>query len=143
MEAAYNLQVGTVWINSFGVEKGVEPRKMSGNYHVRGRQSLFNFLRPKWQHVIKSEASFSQDAVDGNLKSYGALSATSAIPLATNLDTEKTYKLYIGGKQVRPDSQGSRSVVDETSKKVVCLVGDASRKDVRNAVEAAITAFNE
>ena len=49
MEVANNLQVGTVWVNSFSIEKSVETRKFSGNYLTSGSQSLLNFMKPKWQ----------------------------------------------------------------------------------------------
>jgi len=49
---------------------------------------------------------------------------------------DRTFKLFIAGKQARPDSGYSRVVV---SPKGVRLgeVGDGNRKDIRNAVEAA------
>jgi aldehyde dehydrogenase (NAD+) len=143
MEVANNVQAGTVWINSCFIERGVETRKFSGNYHISGVQSLLNFMKPKWQTQISSDSKIDQ--VEKELKSFGALSVNSSVPLAESLDTLKTYKIYVGGKQARPDTQGSRSVYigrDET-KKVSCLVADSSRKDVRNAVEAAASALNE
>jgi hypothetical protein len=36
MEVSYLLNVGTVWINSFPIEKGVQTRKQSGNYSISG-----------------------------------------------------------------------------------------------------------
>jgi aldehyde dehydrogenase (NAD+) len=139
MEVAYALQVGTIWINSVQIEKGVETRKMSGNYHVRGRQSLLNFLRPKWQK--KFDSLSSNISLDTLLKSYGSVSVNATTPISENISNKKTYKLYIGGKQVRPDSQSSKSIYD--GDKLMCVVGDAGRKDVRNAVEAASNAFAE
>jgi aldehyde dehydrogenase (NAD+) len=49
---------------------------------------------------------------------------------------DRTYKLYIGGKQARPDS-GYAATVANASGQVVAEVAPANRKDVRNAVEAA------
>ena len=49
---------------------------------------------------------------------------------------DRTVKLYIGGKQVRPDSGYSMEVKSSDGR----LLGEASlgnRKDIRNAVEAA------
>ncbi len=51
-------------------------------------------------------------------------------------DIDRTAKLYIGGKQVRPDGGYSRNVYGKNGK----LLGQApmaARKDIRNAVEAA------
>lgn len=42
MEVATLLNVGTVWINSFAVERGVQVRKFSGNYKLSGVQVTFN-----------------------------------------------------------------------------------------------------
>src|SRR6185437_8185890 len=52
---------------------------------------------------------------------------------------DRTAKLYIGGKQVRPDSGYSREVhaPDGT---FVGEVGDGNRKDIRDAVAAARSA---
>lgn len=139
MEVAYAVQVGTVWINSVQIEKGIETRKMSGNYHIRGKQSLLNFLKPIWQKKLNDLTSNAN--IDALLKSYGSATVDSTIPISENISNKKTYKLYIGGKQARPDSQSSKSIYD--GDKLICLVADAGRKDVRNAVEAAASAFSE
>jgi aldehyde dehydrogenase (NAD+) len=49
---------------------------------------------------------------------------------------DRTYKLFIGGKQVRPDQGYSRKVVSADGR-VLGEVAEGNRKDVRNAVEAA------
>jgi aldehyde dehydrogenase (NAD+) len=49
---------------------------------------------------------------------------------------DRTPKLYIGGKQARPDSGYSRLVYG-ANQTVLGEVGDGNRKDIRNAVEAA------
>ena len=76
------------------------------------------------------------------MKLFGSANGATTLPNNQNLDIEKTYKLYIGGKQTRPDTQASRSIHLPNSNQLHCLVADASRKDVRNAVEAANSAFN-
>ena len=43
MEAAYLLNVGTVWMNSFPIERGVQVRKASGNYSLTGTKVFFSF----------------------------------------------------------------------------------------------------
>src|SRR5690606_37658152 len=52
----------------------------------------------------------------------------------------QTAKMYIGGKQARPDSGYSRPVYDPDGA-LVGEVGDGNRKDIRNAVEAARAAL--
>jgi aldehyde dehydrogenase (NAD+) len=49
---------------------------------------------------------------------------------------DRTPKLFIGGKQARPDSGYSRPVLDHLGR-LAGEVGDGNRKDLRNAVEAA------
>jgi aldehyde dehydrogenase (NAD+) len=49
---------------------------------------------------------------------------------------DRTIKLYIGGKQVRPDEGYSRAIQDAAGNRAG-EVGDGNRKDIRNAVEAA------
>lgn len=139
MEVAYLLNTGTVWVNAFPIERGVQARKQSGNYQINGFRSLRNFLRPKWE-VVRKEKTVDLDQAMKQVKAFGAANATPTLPSTQSLDVEKTYKLYVGGKQTRPDTQASRNVYKATNE-LYCLVADASRKDVRNAVEAAHSAF--
>ena len=52
---------------------------------------------------------------------------------------DKTYKLFYGGGQKRPDSGASLAVVSEAGT-VLGHVPDGGKKDIRNAVEAAVKA---
>lgn len=142
MEVAYLLSVGTVWMNSYPVERGVQVRKSSGNYSLSGSKSLLNFLKPKYDTFAAKNLNTLEDAKK-NIKKFGSLATT---PTANaELSVSKTYKMYIGGKQTRPDTSNSKPVFykdDESSTdKIYALVPDASRKDVRNAVEAANSSF--
>ncbi len=49
---------------------------------------------------------------------------------------DRTYKMYYGGKQQRPDAPYVLSIKTRDGK-VIGQVGEGNRKDVRNAVEAA------
>src|SRR5208282_6252278 len=51
-------------------------------------------------------------------------------------DIDRTVKLYIGGKQARPDSGYSMEVRNQNGQ-LLGEVGLGNRKDIRNAVEAA------
>jgi len=55
-------------------------------------------------------------------------------------EIDRTAKLYIGGKQVRPDGGYSRAVKDAAGQNLG-EVGEGNRKDIRNAVEAARAAL--
>ncbi len=52
---------------------------------------------------------------------------------------DRTAKLYVGGKQARPDAGASYAVLDPKGREVG-LAGLGNRKDIRNAVEAAAKA---
>ena len=60
-----------------------------------------------------------------------------AAPTEPQVDTlDRTAKMYIGGKQARPDGAYSRPVHGADGA-FIAEVGEGSRKDIRNAVEAA------
>ena len=52
---------------------------------------------------------------------------------------DRTYKMYYGGAQQRPDAQYARPIRGADGK-VMGHVGEGSRKDIRNAVESAANA---
>jgi len=58
------------------------------------------------------------------------------IPQSDLPPIDRTYKLFIGGKQVRPDQGYSRKIVSPDGR-ALGEVGEGNRKDIRNAVEAA------
>jgi aldehyde dehydrogenase (NAD+) len=60
--------------------------------------------------------------------------AAPATPEAPGLD--RTAKLYIGGKQTRPDGGYSKPIWSARGK-LLGHIGSGNRKDIRNAVEAA------
>jgi acyl-CoA reductase-like NAD-dependent aldehyde dehydrogenase len=60
--------------------------------------------------------------------------------VSTRLDVRKTYKLYIGGDFPRSES-GRSYVVNDAKGKFLANAAQASRKDARDAVKAARSAF--
>jgi len=58
----------------------------------------------------------------------------------TRIDVRKTYKLYIGGAFPRSES-GRSYVVDDAKGRFLANASQASRKDARDAVKAARSAF--
>jgi len=62
------------------------------------------------------------------------------LPTDTRIDVRKTYKLYIGGAFPRSESGRSYEVID-SSGKFLANASLASRKDARDAVQAARKAF--
>src|SRR5690606_5728275 len=64
-----------------------------------------------------------------------------ADPIDAEAGIDRTAKLYIGGKQARPDSGYARPVLGPDGRRLG-EVGEGNRKDVRNAVEAARKALS-
>jgi acyl-CoA reductase-like NAD-dependent aldehyde dehydrogenase len=61
-------------------------------------------------------------------------------PASSRVDVRKTYKLYIGGQFPRSES-GHSYVVDDAKGRFLANAALASRKDARDAVQAARAAF--
>ncbi|XP_077171929.1 aldehyde dehydrogenase family 16 member A1 [Paroedura picta] len=144
LEVAHSLQVGTVWINGHNMLDAASAFggcKESGYGRDGGKESLYEYVRPSWE--IRPGPS----AVEINCKTFATSKGTEAPlnpgdrrapsdPEGEFPSVDRTYKLYYGGAQKRPDSMSSRAVLDHSGK-VLAYVADGSVKDIRNAVEAA------
>ena len=129
LDAAAKVKAGVVWINStnqFDAAAGFGGYKESGFGREGGREGLYEYLVPNWQQ--KLPASKPQ-------KVAALLGSTSADQGLSN-GIDRTAKLYIGGKQARPDSGYSYDVKNAKGQ-IIGQAGLGNRKDIRNAVEAA------
>ena len=134
LDAAAKVKAGVVWINStnqFDAAAGFGGYKESGFGREGGREGLYEYLVPNWQQ--KLPASKPQ-------KVAALLGSTSADQGLSN-GIDRTAKLYIGGKQARPDSGYSYDVKNAKGQ-IIGQAGLGNRKDIRNAVEAARNASN-
>jgi aldehyde dehydrogenase (NAD+) len=130
LHVAAQIKAGVVWVNStnlFDAACGFGGYRESGFGREGGREGLLEYLEPAWfRHAPPLPAKpTGKDA---------AVSPASAAPALPAID--RTVKLYIGGKQVRPDSGYTIEVRLADGR----LLGEAplgNRKDIRNAVEAA------
>ena len=123
------LKAGVVWVNCtnlFDASCGFGGYRESGYGREGGKEGLLEYLQPSWfKNAPKLSAPHTPSAPRSDEVQE---TATPAI--------DRTVKLYIGGKQTRPDS-GYNMEVRSTDGR---LLGEASlgnRKDIRNAVEAA------
>jgi aldehyde dehydrogenase (NAD+) len=130
LHVAAQLKAGVVWVNStnlFDAASGFGGYKESGYGREGGREGLFEYLEPEWfKRAPRSETK--PIAMDQPPEQEIDAAAPSII--------DRTVKLYIGGKQARPDSGYSIEVRAADGQ----LLGEAplgNRKDIRNAVEAA------
>lgn len=130
LDIAPKIKAGVVWINgtnNFDAAVGFGGYKESGFGREGGREGMAAYLKPVWEKDLKP------------VPAPKAPSAKTSSPLdAGQLD--QTAKMYIGGKQARPDSGYSRAVLGAGGKPIG-EVGDGNRKDIRNAVEAARAAL--
>ena len=155
LDVAPKLKAGSVWINCtnlFDASSGFGGYRESGFGREGGKEGLYEYVRPKWEFsasetpenflIAKDAASSNgsrspaRDEVDGEPHEEDvAPGSTNGFHTAFP-PIDRTPKLFIGGKQVRPDSGYSRDVYDPQGR-VVGQVGEGNRKDIRNAVEAA------
>jgi aldehyde dehydrogenase (NAD+) len=86
-----------------------------------------------WEYLVRG-SRVAQRGARGAGRALPAAPKPVLEPLGDGVD--RTAKLYIGGKQVRPDGGYSR-VITSPKGKASGEVGEGNRKDIRNAVEAA------
>jgi aldehyde dehydrogenase (NAD+) len=129
LHVAAQLKAGVVWVNCtnlFDASCGFGGYRESGYGREGGREGLLEYLQPTWFKNAPNLPAARPPAVPQTTEESQA--GTPAI--------DRTVKLYIGGKQARPDSGYSMEVRSPDGR----LLGEASlgnRKDIRNAVEAA------
>jgi aldehyde dehydrogenase (NAD+) len=129
LDIAPKIKSGVVWINgtnNFDAAVGFGGYKESGFGREGGREGMGAYLKPKWEKELKPFAAPKSAA------------PTEAILGGDGID--QTAKMYIGGKQARPDSGYSRPVYGPAGE-LIGEVGDGNRKDIRNAVEGARAAL--
>ncbi|SAL80027.1 betaine-aldehyde dehydrogenase [Caballeronia arvi] len=129
LDVAPRLQCGVVWINAtnlFDAAVGFGGYRESGFGREGGREGIYEYLKPRaWVKLpVRGETKPLQAQPD-SLVDAGKVSAL-----------DRTAKLFIGGKQARPDSGYSRLVLSPAGE-IVGEVGEGNRKDIRNAVAAA------
>ena len=131
LDVAPKLKAGVVWINStnlFDAAAGFGGYRESGFGREGGREGMYEYLKPAWESGVGSRepGTASQASVEPRLPT-----PSSSLP-----PIDRTYKLFIGGKQARPDQGYSRKILGPDGR-TLGEVAEGNRKDVRNAVEAA------
>jgi len=129
LDVAPQIKAGSVWINCtnvFDAAAGFGGYRESGFGREGGREGLYEYVRPIWEDRLAGEP-------------------VHALPRFVPAETlgrdalrqiDRTAKLYIGGRQVRPDGGYSNAALDANGR-VIAEVPAGNRKDIRNAVEAA------
>ena len=127
LDIAPRLKAGVVWINGtnqFDAAVGFGGYRESGFGREGGREGMAAYLKPAWEKALKPSAAPT------------AAKSHPLNPLDADGPIDQTAKMYIGGKQARPDSGYSRAVFGPGGQ-AIGEVGEGNRKDIRNAVEAA------
>ncbi|WP_417743422.1 aldehyde dehydrogenase family protein [Salipiger sp.] len=121
LDIAPKLAAGVIWVNGSNMFDAAAPfggLRESGFGREGGPEGLQAYTRDaRKPKALKPIAPFGGDEAEPQ-------------------PVDRTAKLYIGGKQARPDGGYARAVNDRRGK----LIGQAplaNRKDLRNAVEAA------
>ena len=122
LDIAPKIKSGVVWVNAtnlFDAAAGFGGVRESGFGREGGWEGLQAYLKPR--------------------TTAKPLKQITAFPEPANPETgglDRTAKLFIGGKQARPDGGYSRAVWSPKGK-LLGHAGIGNRKDIRNAVEAA------
>ena len=145
VEIANNTRYGlaaSVWTENLNLALDIAPKLAAGVVWVNAT-NLFDAAAP---FGGVRESGFGREGgwegLDAYLKPTAPLNPAPVIapiaapdtPKAPDLD--RTAKMYIGGKQARPDS-GYSTPVWSPDGALLGHVGTGNRKDIRNAVEAA------
>jgi aldehyde dehydrogenase (NAD+) len=165
LSIAGQIQAGTVWINCtnvFDAASGFGGYRESGYGREGGREGLYEYLKPAWEVAAEDAELQAGKANDSSRSRRRATLATEAAPAPNGAHAgpnghahsahdgsggfaatafgappiDRTAKLFIGGKQARPDSGYSREIYSPSGE-ALGEVGEGNRKDIRNAVEAA------
>lgn len=159
-DMAAKIKAGTVWVNctnQFDAASGFGGYRESGYGREGGREGLMEYVRTIGFQPMPTEGILPSDSAernqDGHAKHKVGSIGFQPMPMSTFQVDERernqdghaqhrleadatidvTQKLYIGGKQARPDSGYSFTVDGQD-------YAQANRKDVRNAIEAASSA---
>ncbi len=135
LDIATKIKAGSVWVNStnlFDAAAGFGGYRESGYGREGGREGLFEYVKRKGSKTVNRGVD-PADLEQWGARSYGR-PGTGNGAVAGLVD--RTAKLYIGGKQARPDGHYMYPVTNPKGE-LVGRAGDGNRKDIRNAVEAA------
>jgi len=128
LDIAPQIKAGVVWINTanqFDAACGFGGYRESGFGREGGKEGMLEYLTPV------SEDARPAAPVRVAVSDRQPTQMPSSAPAI-----DRTAKLYIGGKQTRPDGAYSRTIAGPDGQ-WLADVGEGNRKDIRNAVEAA------
>ena len=136
LDIAPKVKAGVVWVNStnlFDAAAGFGGYRESGFGREGGREGMWEYVKKTRREArgTRSEARGTKHEKTSHVAPRRSRPAPETLP-----SIDRTPKLFIGGKQARPDGAYTRRIVSPSASPV----GEApegNRKDIRNAVEAA------
>ncbi|XP_008293727.1 aldehyde dehydrogenase family 16 member A1 isoform X2 [Stegastes partitus] len=137
LETANSLSVGSVWVNSHSVSDPCLPssgHKDSGTCTDGGQEGLYQFLCSS-----SSTGPPRSSPAPMNYSVFGTAAPPAIIPDQSDSSSgPPSYQQFVGGKACKSASGCSVAVQSPGGDGVLAYCPDGGRKDVRNAVEAAI-----
>src|SRR5881394_329690 len=137
LDVAPKIKAGVVWINCtnlFDAASGFGGYRESGFGREGGKEGMWEYVKPERGSGLGARGSAATVGRAKRKIPQAASRVPSPEPRIPPI--ERTYKLFIGGSQVRPDQGYSRKIL-APSGALVAEVAEGNRKDIRNAVEAA------
>uniref|UniRef100_A0A3Q4GZS1 Aldehyde dehydrogenase 16 family, member A1 n=1 Tax=Neolamprologus brichardi TaxID=32507 RepID=A0A3Q4GZS1_NEOBR len=139
LETAKSLSVGSVWVNSHSVCDPCLPvsgHKDSGTCTDGGQEGLYQFLRPSSSSPPLPRSS----PVSMDYAQFGTETSPPLIPAESDpARSPQSHLQFVAGKACKSVSGCSVAVQPPGgSGGVLAYCPDGGRKDVRNAVEAAV-----
>ena len=142
LDIATQIKAGIVWINSTNLldaAAGFGGYRESGFGREGGKEGLYEYVKRKPSALAsKNNKTLESAGVSSKkaLKNGANAGVSVSIPAI-----DRTAKMFIGGKQARPDG-GLSAHIYSPNQQLIGEVGRGNRKDIRNAVEAARAAAN-
>jgi aldehyde dehydrogenase (NAD+) len=136
LDIAPKVKAGVVWVNStnlFDAAAGFGGYRESGFGREGGREGMWEYVKRRQGTGDRGQERRKASATAPSRRKGPVAWPLSPVALPA---IDRTPKLFIGGKQARPDGAYTARVVSPSG----ATVGEApigNRKDIRNAVEAA------
>ena len=132
LDVAPKIKAGVIWINCtnlFDAASGFGGYRESGFGREGGREGM-------WEYLTPAGAGSGERFLPKAQRAKARKNTAGTAPRSPLPAIDRTYKLFIGGAQVRPDQGYSRKILSPSGA-LIAEVAEGNRKDIRNAVEAA------
>jgi len=113
LETATNIKSGAIWVNAhniFDAAAGFGGYKESGFGRDGGKEGLYEYVKPKWEEKITTSLTFPTEKIAWPSAPANTLPALPSAAAKSDgkgpfgvFGVDRTSKMYIGGKQKRPD----------------------------------------